>query len=518
MFKRSLRGLLAGILSLSLLCSLTACGGNSDASDPTKKDTLTVVTIDDIGSFDPHEGTGFEHHQVTRQIYETLVVRDENMELQPWLATDWEWEDDVTLLLHLREGVKFTNGEELKASDVVFTIEHALTHNTAAAVQFSHIDLEKTEALDAHTVKVVLTGPFPTQVENFENPLASIINEKAFNDFNGEYGTVESAVGTGPYIPTQYNVGDSVVLKANEDYWIPDQPKIKNVVFRFIQDSASRAIEAETGGADIVYDIGVNDIERLKSNPKLTYVNADGLNTCFIAFNCKDAILSDIRCRQAIWYGIDLPAAIQIAYRDFGSLATGIFSPGLDGRHPDLTPYFVDRDVEKAKALLAEAGYPDGFEIEIMCENSSQSRMDFCEAIQSQLAEVGITLKLNFMADAAAEEIGLSGRGQLYIYGFTASTGEVGRNIQRWLPEFTESGMFQWENAEFEEVVRKALVTIDPEERYELYYRGQEILMENFVALPMWTKELNAVTQSYVKGFYIMPTYEQHYLQNVYFE
>ena len=127
-------------------------------------------------------------------------------------------------------------------------------------------------------------------------------------------------------------------------------------------------------------------------------------------------------------------------------------------------------------------------------------------------------MKLNFMADAAAEEIGLSGRGQLYIYGFTASTGEVGRNIQRWLPEFTESGMFQWENAEFEEVVRKALVTIDPEERYELYYRGQEILMENFVALPMWTKELNAVTQSYVKGFYIMPTYEQHYLQNVYFE
>ena len=157
--------------------------------------------------------------------------------------------------------------------------------------------------------------------------------------------------------------------------------------------------------------------------------------------------------------------------------------------------YFPTRDVEKAKELLAEAGYPDGFETSISCNSSDQQRKDFCEVVQAQLAEVGITLKIDVMDSTQWASSLAAGEGYMTIYGLTASTGEAGRVLFRWLPDTSEWPISSWDNQEYYDLINKALATTDTQERNELYYRCQEMLMENHVVLPVWHKELNAACQ-----------------------
>lgn len=481
------------------------------------KDTLTVVIRDDIGTFDPHDNIGFAHHQATRQTFETLVIRNENMELIPWLAESWNYEDEETLIFKIRKGVKFHNGEELKASDVLFSLKRMRDDNTTAAMQVSQVDFDRSAVIDDYTVKVVTDGPFAMQLAMFENPLSGIINEKSYKESGGNFS--KAPIGTGPYKLVSQHAGDRIVFKANENYWRPGEPHIPNLIIRIITESSSRAIEAESGGADIVYDIVASDVDRLRAMPNLTLQSKAGANTSYICFNVAQKPLDDIRVREAVWYAADIPSAIKIAYGNFGILGDGILSPGIEGRHPDLKPLMVKRDVKKAKDLLAEAGYPNGLELRICTENSNQQRMDFCEVLQAQLAEAGITLKLEFMEVNSWLQYMYNGKAQMSVFGFTASTGEAGRVLSRVLEGYTsEWQLFSYTDPEFRQLVVDGLKTIDQEKRYELFYKAQEKMIKDRIALPIWSKEINAAVQNYVKGFALMPSFEQHYLQFVYFE
>jgi peptide/nickel transport system substrate-binding protein len=242
-----------------------------------------------------------------------------------------------------------------------------------------------------------------------------------------------------------------------------------------------------------------------------------GANTSYLALNIAKKPFDDIRVRQAIWYAVDIPQAIKIAYGNYGEVASGIISPGIDGRHPDLTPLFPKRDIEKAKRLLKEAGLENGFETEFSNESMNQQRRDFAEVIQAQLAEIGIRVRMNVMDVTQWVSTISAGEGYMTVYGYTASTGEAGRVLFRWMPDKTEFPIFSWTTQEYIDTISKALVTIDRDARNELYYKCQEMLMENYAALPTWHKELNAACSLQVRGFRITPSYEQHYLQYVYF-
>lgn len=504
------------VVGLIALCCIVGFLMVESVSASPVKDTLTVVITDDIGSLDPNDNVAFPHHQVTRQIYETLVVRDENGKLVPWLAESWEYEDPETLILKIKKGVKFHNGEELKASDVLFTMKRMVKDNSTGLVNISRINLEKSEVLDDYTLKIVTDGVYVTQMAMFENPLACIISEKAYTESDGDF--FKAPIGTGPYKFVKQMAGSSVTLVANEDYWIKDQPYIKNLEFRVISDSSSRSIEAESGGADIIVDIGANDVERVRNTENVNLLAASGMNTSYVCFNTAKKPLDNIKVREAIWYAADIPAAIMFSYGNFGKLADGFVSPGVDGRHPDLSKWFLKRDVEKAKALLAEAGYKDGLTLHISCENSNQQRMDFCEALQAQLKEAGINLVLDFMEVNAWVQKVTNGEAELAVYGFTASSGEAGRIMIRFMKGMGEARIFNWYNEDYQKLADQAFSTLDNEERNKLFYRCQEMLMEARIALPTWHKEINAALRPEVKGFRLTPTYEHHYFQYARFE
>lgn len=504
-------------LLIAIAIMLCACG-HSETNNPgdSSKDTLTVVISNDPGSLDPHNSADFAHHQVTRQIYETLVIRDKDGKLAPCLAESWEYENETTIIFHLRKGVLFHNGEELKASDALFSLRRVVNDNVNGQIQVTGIDLDASEAVDDYTLKVVLKAPSAIQLAMLESPMICIISEKVYNENNGDLNA--APIGTGPYKFVSYNAGDRVELTANEKYWKAGEPKIQNVVFRFISDASSRAIEAESGGADIVYDISANDIARLKDNPNVNLVSTPGYNTSYLTFNTAKAPLNDLKVREAIWYAVDVPNGIKVAYGDYGSVATNFVTPGIEGAHSDLTPFFPERDVAKAKQLLKEAGYENGFTIHISCENSNQQRMDLAQAFQSQLQEVGITVQLDYMEMNTWISELLAGNGELAIFGVTASSGEAGNVLARFAPNSSIFNIFGWEKPEFVELLNTALATTDDAARVKMFGELQEMIMKDYIALPVWHKELNAALQPNIKGFEFMPTYEQHYLSGVYFE
>ena len=527
---------LAMALVMLLTLVLSGCGNNSanngggsgngtnnagdggDATNDNEERMLYIVNSQDVQNLDPNNENSQGRLQVKAQIYETLVRFDENGDLVPWLAESWEYEDDNTTLIHLREGITFSNGEPFTANDVMFTFRRTIENQLIGYMEVGSIDLEKSEIVDEHTIRLVTTCAGSLQMRMLENPDTGIISEKAYTEANGDFWN-GAAIGTGPYTYVSYAAGDNIVLKANENYWNEEAaPKIKNVTFRFIADSTSRATEAETGGADIVYDIEAADLSRLSENPNLTMMTTLGTNCTYLCFNCEDELLSDPLVREAIWYAVDPQATATVAYGDFGAPADNFFVTGIHGGLENPEDYFVERDPAKAKELLAQAGYPNGIELDIYVSSSNRGRQDMAEALNGQMSEAGITLNVNVLEDGALDEVLLGGDSQLTLYGQSATTFEGGRPLQHFLPDNNESKMFQYYEDDFVNTVTEALTVVDDETRYGMYADCAAMLMENHVALPVWFKGLSAAVQNDIGGFNLTRSYEQHYLQYVYFQ
>jgi peptide/nickel transport system substrate-binding protein len=510
--RKSICGLFLGIAILALIVA----GLNAAVAATTRNEKLTIVLSADPANLDPNDSDSQFHYQATRNIYETLFVYDDNYNIAPWLCEKYEQENESTIILHLRKGVKFHNGDEFKASDVYFTIKRSIDNKLASMVEFSNILIDKCEVVDDYTFKLVTNGPVATQIPLLENPATGIMSERAFKEANGDFVN-GACVGTGPFQFVSYAPGDQVLLKAFDGYWREGEPHFDNLLIRFISDSASRAIEAETGGADIVYDIGAKDIDSVNAANGVHIVAEVGTNTSHLLLNTAAAPLDNDLVRQAVWYGVDAAAAVKLAYGNFGAVANDWVCPGIKGSNPDLAAsYFPARDVEKAKKCLADAGYPDGVELEIAVPSSQQERCDMAEVFQAQLAEVGIKVKVNIMEYSAWNAYILSGKHQATIYGFSAADFEADRALVQFMPTNVNYNLCQFDNKEFQEIVAKSFVTLDPEARYQLYRDAIVILMKNHITVPLWFKALNAAVKDDIEGFKITRSYEHHYLQYVY--
>lgn len=515
--KKLIYVLIASLVVISLFVYLNKSNNTATTPVSTKRgDTLTVVVAADPAHLDSSDSDSQVHYQVTRNIYETLFVYDENYEIKPWLCESYEYDGNEVLILKLRKGVKFHNGDEFKASDVHFTIKRVHDNKLGAMVEFSNILIDKCEILDDYTYKMVTNGPVATQIALMENPAAAILSQRAYEEAKGDFLN-GAAVGTGPFMYKKYAAGDHIILKAFDDYWRQGEPHFDTLVMRFISDSASRAIEAETGGADIVLDIGAKHRQTVSNAKEMTLVSALGTNTSHLLMNTAKFPLDNDLVRQAIWYGVDAQAAVKLAYGDFGSFAQDWVCPGIKGENPDLAAkYFPKRDIEKARQCLAEAGYADGLTLEITAPSSMQERADMAEAFQAQLKEVGITVNVNIMEWNAWLDHILGGKGQLTIYGFSAADFEADRALVQFMPTSVNHALCAYDNPEFQATVAQSFVTMDADKRYELYRKAIIMLMEDHITIPLWHKEINAAIKKDIKGFELTRSYENHYFQYVY--
>ena len=490
----------------------TSSGSSSSVKSAAGQDTLVVGIITDPLTLDPNDNNMQASHTVKRNIYEPLVTIDDDNNVVPCLAESWEYEDDYTLVFHLRKGVLFHNGEELKASDVIFTLNR-IREMGAAKLAVEKVDFEKTAAVDDYTVKVVTTKPFAAQIKYFEWPLTCIFNEKAYKESEGDF--LKAPIGTGPYKLKQWISGDRIELVANEDYWEEGKPKIKNVIMRLITESANRSMELESGGIDIAYEIPASDIPRLEENPDTDVVRSLCLNTNYIAINNSKKPFDDARVRKAIAYAVDVEKAVKSAYKGTGLVAEGFFTPTVEGFNNNVE--LIKYNLEKAKELLAEAGYPDGFKTTIMTDNT-QERIDIATIFQSQLAAVGIDVEIVQLEQGAMVAAYERSQHDLLTVGFTSTTGEASRALGFFHKDNPVQSVWRWYNDEFSDLVDKASATMDLEERVKLYQQAQEIMLEEYPVIPTLHREILNAKRSYVKGFNNNRTFESHILKDVYFD
>lgn len=501
MKKKRLMILLSVLLIFTF--ALTGCGGD-DVPE------LVIGQGADANSLDPHATNDQPSSRVSKQIYETLVVQNENMELKPGLAESWEQVDELNFRFHLKQGVKFHNGEPFTAHDVRFTFLRALE-----SPQVSHIvgaiDPDSIIIEDDHTIIIGTKEPFAPLLAHLAHTATGILNEKAVNEFGDDYG--QNPVGTGPFKFVKWESGDYIDLERFEDYH-GTLAGVSGVRFRNLSDNTTRTIELETGGVHIAYDIQPSDLNRVDQHPDLYLLRDMNFATTYIGFNCEKGPYTDPRVRQAINYAIDTESIVRNVYQGMGHPSVGPLGPNVFAGHQGLEQYGYD--VEKAKALMAEAGYADGFKTTIWT-NDNQQRMDIAEIVQNQLREINIEVVPSVMEWGSYLDATSEGRHDMFILGWVTVTGD---------PDYGLYALFHSEqhgaagnrtfysNARVDELLDKARTTADPQVREALYLEAQEIIRDEAPWVFTWTGEDAAGVNKKVSGFVQHPA-GHHNLVNV---
>lgn len=488
------------VLLCVLLFVLTGCGGDkSTETAPAEKDTLIVADGASPTSLDPRAANNNVSSRVMVQIYDTLVEQDENIEIQPGLAESWEQPDATTTIFHLRKGIKFHNGEELKASDVKYSLEAMKASPQTAEIIEA---LKEAVVLDDYTIKVVTEYPFAPLLNHLAHPAAAIVNEKAVKEAGESYG--QNPVGTGPFKFVEWVSGEKVVLAANEEYY-KGAPAIKNLVFKNIVETTNRTIGLETGEIDIAYDIDGLDKIKIAEDPKLELVEDLDLSMTYLGFNLKKAPFDNVKVRQAIAYAIDQQPIIETSYQGAALPADSIIGPKVFAHSEKGTHY--RQDLEKSKALLAEAGYPNGFKTEIWI-NDTPTRRDIAVILQDQLKQVGIDMEVKILEWGAYLDGTARGDHQMFILGWGTVTADPDYGITALV---TTSAMGAagnrsfYSNPKVDELLKEARATTDRDTRAKLYEEIQIILQDELPMYYILYPKKNVGMQKYIQGFKFNP-------------
>lgn len=497
MFKRK-KSLIALSLILVLALTLSACSGDSESKDP-KVDPLVIAQGADPASLDPHESNDQPSSRVNKQIYDTLVESNEDMELEPGLAESWEQVDDITWKFNLREDVTFHNGEPLKASDVKFSYERMMD-----SAEVAHIvgALDSVDTDGDYTVLVTLKEPFGPILAHLSHTAASIFSEKAVTDAGADYHL--HPIGTGPYKYVSRDSGDKVTLEAFEDYY-KGEAAIKNLVFRNIPEGTNRTIGLETGEVDIAYEIEPIDVATVRDHENLTLVEEPSLSTAYIGFNLNKEPFTDVKVRKAINHAINVEEIIDVVLEGAGTKATGPINDKVFGYNTDLTGY--DYNPEKSRELLAEAGFEDGFSTTIWT-NDNPVRIKIAEIVLAHLADVGIDATMEIVEWGAYLERTSAGEHDMFILGWVTVTGDADYGLYALYHSSQHGGAGNrtfYDNPEVDALLDQGRTLGDLDERFDVYAQAQQLIVDDAPQIFLYFQTQNVGMQNYIDGFRMHP-------------
>ncbi len=480
-------------LLLTLAClGLQACHRGS-AAEP---DTVVVDIENSPTNLDIRIGSDAQAEHVGALIFDSLVRKDEHYHLQPWLAERWDWPDPRTLVLHLRDGVRFHDGKPLEAADVAWSIDSM--HNgaivTSKAGSFASVD--HTETPDAHTCVVHLNRPDSSLLFNLSDGLSAVV-ERGAGKRMGDH-----PIGSGPFEFVSQTEDKEVVLRRNPSYWA-GAPKIANVRFAIVPDGITRALEVQKGSADVASNaLTADTVYALRTMPNLVTEDLPGSVVNYITFNVTDPLLQDPRVRQAFAFSLDRPAMLHALWRDHATLADTL----LPAQHwaaaasGEVTHY--THDIARAKALLDAAGYkPDahGVRLRLTLKSSTDDTMRLLAAVvQQQVREAGIELTLRqnefgtFYADVT------KGAFQMYVLRWLGANEDP--DIFRYAYASTSmppkgSNRGHYRNPRVDALIAAAAAEQDMGKRRTLYVDIQRILSEDEPTVVLWTLD-NVVVHS----------------------
>lgn len=516
--KKRLSRILAMMLAMLMVLSLAACGsGNKDKTDGgsgtpsgsgSYKDTLTWCQGSDVTSLDPHQGKETPAVQVTCQIFDTLVVvNPETGELEPQIAESWEQTDDVTYVFKIREGIKFHDGSEVTAADVKFSLERAIN---SAAVSYIVDFIESVSDNGDGTVTVKTKYPYGPALRNLAIPFAAIV-PKALVEAD-EANFILNPVGSGPYQFVEWKQGDHITMKAFDDYYA-GKAATENLIMRVVPENAQRSIALETGEVDLAYGLSVNDIPKVEDNPDLVANVISSLSCTYISFNLNKAPFDNPLVREALSIAIDRQAIVDTINSGVGEPADAIIAPGVFGYYSTGVPEY---NPERAKELLAEAGYPNGFSTTLWV-NENQGRIEICQAIMAMLMDIGVECKLESMEFGSYISRTSAGEHELACFGWTTSSGDADYtyySLEHSSQQGAPGNRSFISDPEVDQLIEDARSSSDEATRKELYQKLAIKLAEYNNNMPILYTAVNVGASKNVEGF-VMDVNEYHHLENV---
>lgn len=484
-----------------------------------KGDTLVIANFADAKNMDPQTLTDSASQQVNRQIYESLVSVNAKGEIVPQLAESWTLaEDGKTYIFTLKKGVKFHNGEIMTADDVVFTFKRAKSNMGAGTRALSlAVDPESIKKIDDHTVAIGAFTPMgPVFLMAFNHPWASVLNKKAVEQYGKDYGM--NPVGTGRFKFASWDKGDKLTLERWDGYH-GKPATLKRIVIRAVIENASRTIELESGAVDMAMELSEIDIPRLQDNKNLKLYTFPGPNVYFLCFDVTSKPYDDWRVREAMNIVVDRPGILKAVFKGHGEVATGPISSAIKYSTTKLLEN-PPRDIAKARKMLAEAGYPDGFKGAIMTPDR-RTHMDMSTVLQANFKEIGLDMEIK-VSEWGAFLDGIRHQGHApYVSGWWQ--GSPAFDPYFYLgPQFHSSVIGQsnrtfMNDATVDELLDKGATLQDGPEREAVYHAVQKRINEVRPWIPMITPVSIYATAKNLKGFEPIPSLQID-LTQCYFE
>ena len=446
-------------------------------------------------------------------LYDSLIFLTVDGELVPALAEDWEINEEGTeYTFFLRQGVTFHNGEPFNADAVVATWEFGKDGSNDYADQYSEVT--SIDVIDEYTVRLITDAPNPLFLtllaDNWGIIPPAYMNEVGIDDF------VQNPVGTGPFRFVERIPGDRVVYEANPDYWNPDLPLLERVIFRVIPDSTTRVAALRSGEVDIINRLSADEAMLLSTNPEVEIISYPNDRVYYVAFkNVNNGIGTPIEnqlVRQALNHAVNRPGIIQGIFAGEAELISGFTVSTNLGYDPSIQPYSYDPDL--ARELLAEAGFPDGFEISMGCPTDAYPSInEVCLAIQRDLSAVGVEVSLEFRtSNTYWGQPQYEAVGPMLVDSWSSAVGEALPRLQGAL--LPGNYYNAWEDDEIVDYIDRIGTTVDREERAALYTELSAYMFENPPFIYLYQLNLFEAVSSRVQGYEPRPA-ENYFLMEV---
>ena len=452
------------------------------ASAEIIKDAKVTVAIDtDPVTMDPANHRASKTEMVLRNMFDGLVVRDPDMNIRPELAESWKVIDDKTMEFKLRKGVTFHNGEKFDAEDVKFTIERIVKDGQISGKTSPRKGLMGTVTsvtiVDPYTVRINMSEPWPILLAML--PAQQIV-PKDYIEKNGSDYFAQHPVGTGPFKFVEWRKGEMVVMERYEKYYggSPEIPPVqvaplKTVIFKVIPEVSSRVSSLLANEAQIISTVPPHMVKQLKADPRVDALMCDGARSYFAEMNVTKKPFDDVRVRKAMNYMFNGEVITQTVLENLAVPLAGILLPKHFAVHKDLKPYGYQP--EKAKQLLREAGYPNGFTVELDCVDETKT---VAEAYAMQLEEVGVKAKVRVWDLGVLREKARNGeRSFCFLFWLSSSLVPDGIIIPK-LKTKDVANFSQYSNKRVDELFHLASSTMDQEKRIKYFVEAQQIVYD----------------------------------------
>ena len=501
----SVRRVLSAAGAVLLLLAWLCCGGKPDHN------TLNMIIESSPTNLDPRVGIDAQSERIDDLIFDDLLTRDKHFQVRAGLAERWETPDPLTYIFHLRRGVRFHDGRPLTSRDVKYTLDSVLHGQivTTKATAYRYVD--HIETPDDFTVIFRMKGPDASLLWNVSEGAMGVVPSGSGAEM------ARHPIGSGPFRFVSAELDKQVVLERNEDYW-GERAHVERVKLMVVPDTTTRALELRKGSADLAINALTSDmVLTLQHDPNLQVLQAPGSVVQYLAMNCRDPVLRDVRVRQALAYAIDRRPMLKYLRRDLARSADNVLPPESWAYNPEVPRH--DYNPDRARQLLDQAGYPEknGVRFHVSMKTSTEEDTRLLAAVlQQQLRDVGVALDIRtfefatFFADVtrgvfqlySLRWIGSNEDPDIFYYAFASDK----------IPPHG-ANRSAYANPRVDALVDRGRTELDQNVRKQIYAEIQDILAQDVPYINLWYQDNILVHNKRVRNLTLNPSGNYDFLR-----